>query len=486
MTEILHKLSILTSSILLLTATPSKADLFEESLEGDSSSESEKLSNKWNIDSNGFVKPSLFVGKKDGENRAELKSAYAELGLKLRTSIECVSGFADIRLKTRLLGDPSFLGQPTEAATEQYKKGLSAETKLTEAYVSVYLSTLEIRAGKQILVWGRADGLNPTDNLTPIDMRIRSSERDDQRLGNAAIKLTFEQELVRVEGIWLPIFLPSYLPPVTLPKIIVITNPRFPALNLENGLFAGRFHLLLPSFEASISYLKGHAPQTGIALRSFDLLGRPPNITVQLAAYDHHVVGFDFSTALGDLLGFRGEVAYRYPANYEEELSAPNPDLYYVVGVDRAFGEVNVIAQYVGRYVLDWKALDPVFDIDLNELDSMLVDLGNLPPEKVEAMVTTKLISTNRLLHSQTEQVQHGASLRIEWNTLHDTLSLAVFGLTYFTTREWLLNPEVVYKIADGVAFSVGGEIYRGPKDTLFDLLETEYSAGYAELRVGF
>ncbi|MBI3605573.1 MAG: hypothetical protein HY202_06050 [Nitrospirae bacterium] len=43
--------------------------------------------------------------------------------------------------------------------------------------------------GKQIVVWGRADGINPTDNLTPHDFTVLLPFEDDQRFGTTALKL---------------------------------------------------------------------------------------------------------------------------------------------------------------------------------------------------------------------------------------------------------------------------------------------------------
>ena len=63
--------------------------------------------------------------------------------------------------------------------------------------------------------------------------------------------------------------------------------------------------------------------------------------------YVQHVVGLDFATAFGDVLALRGEAAYRHPVSYETRVHAARPDVQYVLGVDRAFGEVSVILQYM-------------------------------------------------------------------------------------------------------------------------------------------
>ena len=44
--------------------------------------------------------------------------------------------------------------------------------ELREAYVDVRLGRLDLRLGRQIVAWGRADGVNPTDNLTGDDVTL--------------------------------------------------------------------------------------------------------------------------------------------------------------------------------------------------------------------------------------------------------------------------------------------------------------------------
>jgi hypothetical protein len=237
----------------------------------------------------------------------------------------------------------------------------------------------------------------------------------------------------------------------------------------------------------SASYVYGHAPLPGFALLNFELTTDPPVIRVTRTAYDHHVVGFDFSTAIGDLFGLRGEAAYRHPLDYEDFIHAPNPDLQYVLGVDSEFGEVSVIAQYSGRYVFDWAELpEPTEDIDLAQLATIPEPLPNFIVQQVTGTIDMELALRNQLLHTQSKEVQHSASLRVEWRTLHDTLSLSVFGMANFSTKEWLVYPRIGYSITDGMILTVGGEIYVGPNGTLLDMIDERMSAGYTELKILF
>ena len=55
------------------------------------------------------------------------------------------------------------------------------------------------------------------------------------------------------------------------------------------------------------------------------------------------------------MVTIRGEAAYRRPFDYQTRPYAARPDVQYVLGVDRNFGSLSVIAQYMGRYVFDWQ-----------------------------------------------------------------------------------------------------------------------------------
>jgi hypothetical protein len=55
-----------------------------------------------------------------------------------------------------------------------------------------------------------------------------------------------------------------------------------------------------------------------------------------------------------------------------------------------------------------------------------------------------------------------------------------------FTPPELLFFPKLASKMSDTLSTSLGAEIYAGPEDTLFGLIDAPLSAGYAELRASF
>ena len=430
----------------------------------------------------GYVRGDMFAGKVSGQDAAELKAGYGELDLTLRTAKEAYGdGFAEARIRYGLQAD-----------------GVQATVvDLREAYVNAYLGPLDLRIGQQIIVWGRADALNPTNNLTPLDFRIHSPIEDDLRIGNAGARAFLRLAPFRLEGVWMPLYLPTELPAVQLPQYVSYGAPLFPSLNLKDGTEAVRLHLELPAIEMSVSYLHGFAPlpglsQTpnGITLTADETTNAPstttpPSILVSRTAYEQQVFGFDFSTSLGEAATLRGEAAYRRPYNWAgpADHHIAYPDAQYTIGADHTFGSLSIIVQYLGRYVFDWqKQSGPAMALDPSVLP--MEPMSNVT--FVSQFVNSTLAKQNQILFSQTAQLQHLATLRFEWLGLHETLSISSLCLYNFTTREWLITPRIGYRLSDAMTAYVGAQVFHGPADTLFGIIDAQLSAGYAELRYTF
>jgi hypothetical protein len=71
----------------------------------------------------------------------------------------------------------------------QGRDGHKPDAELLEGYAIVHFPAADLRFGKQIVAWGRADGLNPTDNLTPRNFLVLLPNDEDQRFGIWAARL---------------------------------------------------------------------------------------------------------------------------------------------------------------------------------------------------------------------------------------------------------------------------------------------------------
>lgn len=455
--------------------TESGGGLFEQSVSAAKPSESAPASSASAFQLSGYARGDVYAGKVPGVDQANMKAGYGEMALVARAKKDTAGdGYAELRVRYGMLGEAQ----------------QSTTVDVREAYVNAYLGPLDLRLGKQIIVWGRADLLNPTNNLTPVDFRMRSPIEDDRRLGNVGARAFLRLSPVRLEGVWLPSYVANQLPPISLPQYVSYGDPKYPSNDLDQGLLAGRVHLELPSVEMSVSYLHGYAPMPGlsrVSLRTANDITNPdvesPSLVIARTAYKQQVLGFDFSTAIGDWLGLRGEAAYRVPYDYQNLIHAPKPDLQYALGADHNFGSVNLIVQYLGRYTFHWVKENGPADTTLTS--AMLAD-PNVTDKSAASGVDATLRKTNQVLFSQTEKIQHLATGRIEWLTAHDTLSLSLLGMYNFSTKEWLASPKIGYRMSDSLIAYVGAEILTGPSGTLFGLVDQQLSAGYVELRSTF
>jgi hypothetical protein len=246
----------------------------------------------------------------------------------------------------------------------------------------------------------------------------------------------------------------------------------------------------------SISYVHGFAPlpglsvtqPNGITLTADPYTGatnpnNPPSILISRTAYKQQVIGFDFSTTLGEFGTLRGEAAYRHPYDWSvpDDHHIAYPDLQYILGADHSFGSLSIIVQYMGRYVFDW----------VKQTGSPY-DTSTLPMRQpadfsfVSTNANEILAKDNQILFSQTAKVQHLGTIRFEWLGLHETLSISSLCLLNFTTHEWLVTPRIGYRLSDAITAYLGAQVFHGPPDTLFGIIDAELSSGYVELRYTF
>ncbi|MFQ6038579.1 MAG: hypothetical protein ACE5LV_08180, partial [Candidatus Aminicenantales bacterium] len=276
------------------------------------------------VELNGYVRGTFYLGKTPGSQGTELKSGYGEGALKLRVRLERFGdAFAEVRFRNG------------------YEFGSSlSEITLREAYVNAYVGPLDFRVGHQIVVWGRADGINPTDNITPKNMLARSPEEDDRREANFLIRAACHVHPLRFEAIWIPTYRSSYIP-VDLfpyPSGVTLGEPDYPGPALKNSAFAFRANLELASFDGSVSYFNGHNPFPGISAEVKALAFPDFSLKVFPKSYRMHVLGLDFQSVLWGKLGLRAEAAYRRPhRDYRSHVHIPHPDLQLVLGAEREF-----------------------------------------------------------------------------------------------------------------------------------------------------
>ncbi len=240
---------------------------------------------------------------------------------------------------------------------------------LREAYVDVYWTAVDLRVGRQIVIWGKSDGLAITDIVSPRDLsNFLIPEFRELRLPVTAVKASVHFSPAELEVIYIPGFTPSMLPPPESIWYTSLDTPVEPAINpppevgpdLTDGEYYARFRLLAGRGDLDLSggYYWTNEPSPTI-VREFSSPGVLAGITVTPEHYRQAMGGFAASTALGPFV-LRGESAFFTPRRVLT--SDPAAALGYVerdgidslVGVDTSLAGINLSAQLMHQIILDY------------------------------------------------------------------------------------------------------------------------------------
>ena len=188
-----------------------------------------------------------------------------------------------------------------------YEELLPLETVLREAYVDLYgfpHTSLDLRAGRQRIVWGTAEQISVIDNLNPSD--LEDFWDFGRRLPSEALKISWYTRLFTLEGVYLPLFRPAVLPEQMLQRMQsaffdlspFVMDYALPGADpWDNASMGTRLSFSLLGWDVALSYIYGHQD-----------FPTPTRITV-LAAADNeidltyprrHIAGLDL---VGELFG---------------------------------------------------------------------------------------------------------------------------------------------------------------------------------------
>ncbi len=425
----------------------------------------------------GFVRGGLYSWVDKTDDNLYIPSAFSDVGIK----IETVNGksfrtFADLRFRYG----------------SEFLKPVS-KLDIREAWVSVNGKKWNFSAGQKIIKWGRCDFTNPTSKLSPLNMVSRSPDREDMDMGNLLASVDFYPwEKVNLEAVIVPYYRSSVLliDPFPLPSYVEIN--QLPSLLTDKEMFSyglkADFHLKM--FDWSLSWFSGYDPMPGMALTRFNLdLTQPipvPNTVLSVKPYKNRVLGIDFETTAG-AFGIRGEAAWSDPErSYRTNEYVPMPEIKWAAGADWAVGIWRFIGEYSGKYITDFSptTVDPLIgtEIDYSHLTQLLAN----PGFDIEAYVKQQVSAFNRLYNNQLKEFYHNASLKIEAEMLYGKLLPSVLTMYNFTSGDFLLIPEIKIKPADGLAITVGAEIYSGRKGSLYNIVDDFMDGAYVSLRVDF
>lgn len=329
---------------------------------------------------------------------------------------------------------------------------------LRELYWRQQFGDVQIRAGRQLLVWGRADGVNPTDNLSPKDFRLLTPEDADQRNGSDAVQFIYSTGIGQFSLIAIPALQSHRIPLPAMPGVQWHASEA-----VQQQAMALKWDYSGEGVDASLSLLRGPDLMPGLAHVSMNAQG----LQLHMRPAQATVLGADFSASYGGLI-WRAETAYsRYTDSVHADSAAllqPKRHQWMLVAGPEAElgGNTTLGIQVLLQRVSGWR--DP----------QSLAD----PLQRILAMQQASF-------QNQTRASQYGLTWRLATRKLNDSLVAEVSGLMLAPERAGLWRAKVDYALNDQWHVQAGAERYFGPRSHFFGQLK-DNNLLYLQLRAGF
>ncbi len=245
---------------------------------------------------------------------------------------------------------------------------ISGETGIDahEFWIEHVADSWDIRMGRQIIIWGQADGVQITDVISPPDLTESiTRDLDEIRMPVDAVRFRILGNVVTAECIFIPFFREAVYPEGddnpwavsqggSSPDNLVFLPADTPDTSLENTEIAVRISGYFSGLDASASifYTWDDTP----ALHSSTEMGTDGDVLIM--APRHHrltILGFGFSRPWSDFV-FRGEAAF-YRGQYLSTVSLEDGPLSrnlvkWLLGVDWTPGSNwTITGQLVGQSI---------------------------------------------------------------------------------------------------------------------------------------
>lgn len=357
-------------------------------------------------------------------------------------------------------------------SSDLYNKGIvdPYNLEIREAYVQLYgflIKNLDVTIGRQRIVWGTADKLNPTDNLNPYDLEdILDFGR---HRGSDAINLNYYlNNNFSLQGVFIPFFQPANMP------IGVFAYALTPNMELPEGMVLKEFSdtILMTKYnlgesstagfklkgfakgiDFSLSYVWGYDGLPFATRNTFipvDTLGGT-NINSQLSFARVHIIGADFATSIAGI-GFWGEAAAFIPGEdvvMTNDLSAFYPISPVPVTQDSLI--LDKSKPYI-RFVVggDYNFADGSY-LNLQYLHGFINERGNGNLNDYFFLRYEK-----KLFNDKLKIVPIGGGFIVtDWNNINDN-----YAIVYI--------PEIAYKATDNAEISLSTAFFDGKGTNLF------------------
>jgi len=378
------------------------------------------------------------------------------------------------------------IGLPNlSTSADLYNKGIvdPYNMEIREAYVQLFgflTKNLDLTIGRQRIVWGTADKLNPTDNLNPYDLEdILDFGR--HRASDAINMNYYFNTDFSLQGIYIPFFQPANMPigifanalnpTMELPQGMVLKGFSdtllMPKYNLgESSIAGGKFKGMVKGVDFSLSYVWGRDGLPVATRNTFtvDTLGGI-NINSQLSFTRTHIIGADLSTSIAGI-GFWAEAAAFIPEKdviMTNDLSALSP---VPVTIDTTI--LDKKKPYI-KFIVggDYNFSDGSY-LNFQYMHGFINEKGNENLNDYFFMRYEKKFFNEKLKFAPIG----GAFIVTDWNKIEDNYAVAYM-------------PQVSYKATEDIEITLSAAIFDGKGDNLFANLK-DYNMFMFKLNYSF
>ena len=307
--------------------------------------------------------------------------------------------------------------------------------ELREAYMDYQAEAWDLRVGRQIIVWGKADGLAITDVVSPWDYtEFLARDFDDIRMPVDAVRGRLLFDNINIELVWLPKFVPAILPPDGSPWAYTPKNPDewsvdyvapdIPAFTSGNSEIGARLSIYTSAVDAAVSCFRGWEDLPTLH-RTVDTSGG----TTEIHYYpEHHrlmFVGIEFSKPLGNFV-IRGEAAF-YMDKYFEPADQLSVEIF----------QRNALHGMIGS---DWSPGND-WAITAQLADAFILNYGNAIKNDEHTILGT---------------------MRVSKKLLRQTLELSVMSYFGINGKDGFIRSQAGYAVTDEFQVIGGVDVFYG------------------------
>jgi hypothetical protein len=352
-------------------------------------------------------------------------------------------GFLQVELQS-VKGDATQWKAVTEVREDLSDKSRN-RVWMDELWVKHSIGKFDFTVGKQLINWGTTDGMNPVNNINPIDYSDLL-DTDDERIGVYGLRTQLFLNAFDIDLFWSPIPVTGQMPNLNsrwfpsaemmgIPAQLfqsdaaLSINDNPPALKVNDGEIALRMRKQFSGFDLAISYFNGydHLPDYSLDASGMALVS--PQLMLQSAYRRLQVFGVEMAFTLPAGIGLRGESALFVP---EKGTAANDRYLQTVVGLDKnvsiGSSSLLLIAQYIGDHNLEGNEFAR-FDVRHLFKNSLMVNA--------------------------------------EWS-LNNGWSFNFMGVYNIDIEDFYLKPELSYTTSMGIKFIARANILEGQKESFF------------------